>query len=120
MTARWYLQTSYRSLAQAREALAVGGLLQASEKAWDAAVQMLKAVADERGWEHSEHRHHLEAVSRLRGETGDPEIRSFFNSASSLRENFYANTLDADEIAEALDDVAALCRKLAALLPEEA
>ena len=81
---------------------------------------MLKAVADERGWKHSKHRHHLQAVSRLRGETGDAEIRSFFNSANSLHENFYENTLDADEIAEALDHVASLCRKLAALLPEEA
>ena len=84
-TTRGYQQVSDRFLAHAREDLAVGGLLQASEKGWAAAVQVLKAVADERGWKHSKHCDHLQAVSRLPSETGDAGIRSFFNSASGLR-----------------------------------
>ena len=44
-----YQQTSDHFMAQASEDLAVGDLQQASEKGWDAAVQMLKAMASERG-----------------------------------------------------------------------
>ena len=66
--------------------------------------QMLKAVAEQRGWEHSGYRHHLVAVSRVRSETGDRNIRCLFSVASALHEN----TMQAFEVAESLDDVQAL------------
>ena len=75
MTTQQYLQASERFLAQARRELADDDLAQASEKGWGAAAQMLKAIAEQRGWEHSRHRHYHRTASRLRAETGDGDIR---------------------------------------------
>ena len=116
MTTQQYQQASEHSLAQARGELAGGDLPQASEKGWGAAVQILKAVAERRGWEHSRHRHHLVTISRLRAETGDGDIRRLFRAASDLHENFYENAMQAFEVAESLDDVEALLDKLLPLL----
>ncbi len=116
MTTQQYQQASEHFLAQARRELADGDLPQASEKGWGATAQILKAVADHRGWEHSRHRHHLVTVSRLRAETGDGDIRRLFNTASALHENFYENTMPAFEVEESLDDVEALLNKLLPLL----
>ena len=93
MATQTYQQASQRFLAQAKQELAAGDLPQASEKGWGATAQILKAVAEQRGWEHSRHRHHLVTVSRLRAETGAGDIRRLFNTASALHENFYENTM---------------------------
>ena len=116
MTSQQYRQASERFLAQARQELAEGDLAQASEKGWGATAQMLKAVAEQRGWEHHRHRHYHRAASRIRAETGDGEIRRFFDSASALHENFYEDDMVADEVAERLDDVGALIDRLIPLL----
>ena len=118
MTTQQYQQASAHFLAQARQELADGDLPQASEKGWGATVQILKAVAEQRGWEHSRHRYHLVTVSRLRAETGAGDIRRLFRAASDLHENFYENTMQALEIAESLDDVEALMDKLIPLLSQ--
>ena len=55
MTSQQYRQASERFLAQARQEFADGDLAQASEKGWGATAQMLKAIAQQRGWQH--HRH---------------------------------------------------------------
>jgi hypothetical protein len=116
VTTQQYQQASEHFLAQARQELADGDLPQASEKGWGATAQILKAIAEQRGWEHSRHRHHLVTASRLRSETGDGDIRRLFAVASVLHENFYENVLPPDEIAENLDDVQALLSKLKPLL----
>lgn len=118
MTTRQYQQASEKFLAQARRELADGDLAQASEKSWGATTQMLKAIAEQQGWEHHRHRHYHRAASRLRAETGDGEIRRLFNSASALHENFYENDMDTDLVAESLDDVEALLAKLLPLLDQ--
>jgi len=116
MTSQQYQQASERFLTQARQELAEGDLAQASEKGWGATAQMLKAVAEQRGWEHHRHRYYHRAASRIRAETGDGEIRRFFDSASALHENFYEDDMAADEVAERLDDVEALMDRLIPLL----
>ena len=118
MATQAYQQASEHFLAQARRELAAGDLPQASEKGWGATVQILKAVAEQRGWEHSRHRHHLVTVSRLRSATGDGDIRRLFRAASDLHENFYENTMQAFEVAESLDDVEGLLGKLLPLLDQ--
>ena len=70
MTAQGYHQASERFLAQARAELSDEDLPQASEKGWGAAAQILKAVAEQRGWEHGRHRHLSRVASRLRAELG--------------------------------------------------
>ena len=118
MTTQQYQQASEHFLTQAKRELADGDLAQASEKGWGATTQMLKAIAEQRGWEHHRHRHYHRAASRIRAETGDGEIRRLFDSASALHENFYENDMVADEVAERLDDVAALLAKLTPLLDQ--
>ena len=118
MTTQQYQQASAHFLSQARRELADGDLPQASEKGWGATAQILKAIAEQWGWEHSRHRHHLVTVSRLRSATGDGDIRRLFRAANDLHENLYENTMQAFEVAESLDDVDALLDKLIPLLSQ--
>lgn len=112
MTTRQYQLASEHFLAQARQELADGDLPQASEKGWGATAQILKAIASRRGWEHRRHRHCHRIISRLRAETGDGDIRRLFNTAGALHENFYENDMQIDDVADGLDDIAALLDKL--------
>ena len=68
------MTTRYRSTAQelldkARQALAQGNLLQASEKGWGAVAQITKAVAESRGWPHNSHGLLYQAVTSIVNET---------------------------------------------------
>ena len=118
MTTQQYQQASGHFLAQARQELAAGDLSQAAEKGWGAAAQMLKAIAEQRGWEHHRHRHYHRVASGLRAETGDGGIHRLFAVASALHENFYENDMDADLVAESLNDVATLLDKLLPMLAQ--
>ncbi len=118
MTTQQYQEASEHFMAQARRELTAGDLAQAPEKGWGAATQMLKAIAEQRGWEHNRHRHYHRTASRLRAETGDGDIRRFFAVASDLHENFYENDMDAVLVAESLDDVEALLDKIRPLLAQ--
>lgn len=111
MTSQLYRQASERYLIQARHELANGDLAQASEKGWGAA-QILKAVAEQRGWDHGKHRHLSRVASRLRSEKGDADIFRFYQVADSLHGNFYENEFTLEDVAQALDDVEALLEKL--------
>lgn len=117
MTTRQYQQASAHFLAQAGQELVAGDLPQASEKGWGATAQMLKAIADQRGWDHTRHRHYLRIASRLRSETGDGDIRRLFGTASLMHENFYENEMLAEDVSGALDDAEALLAKLRPMLP---
>ena len=114
-----YRQQSRRFLEQARRELGEGDLAQASEKGWGAASQMVKAVAESRGWEHEPHRMLLRAVNGLVEEQGDMELGKLFAMARYLHENFYEGHMDATLVASGLEDMARLVDKLEALLPEE-
>ena len=116
MSNQQYAQASERFLAQARQELSAGDLAQASEKGWGATAQIIKAIAERRGWEHNRHRHLHQIASRLRAETGDREIRRLFDSASAMHENFYENDMPADEVAERLDDVETFLEKVLPML----
>ena len=107
---------SRHMMAQSRLELAQGDLQQASEKGWGAAAQMMKAVANKRGWEHGRHRHLHQIASRLRAERGDRDIYRIFNTANALHENFYENQMSAQDIREALEDVERLLDKLETIL----
>ena len=62
-------------LARARTCLAEGDLMQASAKGWGAAEQMVKAVAENRGWDHATHGDLYRAVHRLAEELSDQRLR---------------------------------------------
>ena len=94
-----YREQSRVFLAQAHEELAKGDLQQASEKGWGAAAQMVKAVAQERGWLYRSHRHLQNAVDELRMQTGDEDLDILFGAGENLHQNFYENWYSADSIA---------------------
>ena len=119
MTSSTYQTASAQLLRQAREELAAGDVRQASEKGWDAAAQIVKAIAARRDWEHQGHRELFRAVDRLRTETGDPDVRRLFDVASALHVNFYEDWHTSDAVAEALDDVEHFVNKLDPLLQGE-
>ena len=75
-----------------------GDLRQASEKAWGAAAQIVKAAAQLRGWEHDSHRGLFLTVNQLTDEVGDPEIHDLFAYPNYLHTNFYENTFGPDEV----------------------
>ena len=96
--------------------LAASNPSQTSQKEWGAAVQMPTAIAEQRVWEQSQHRHHYRVASRLLSETGDGDNRRFFDAAGASRPNFYEKDIDTDWVAESLDGVEALLAKPTALL----
>ena len=93
-----YREQSRAFLEKAYKELEEGDLLQASEKGWGAAAQMLKAVAQERGWEHDSHRRLFGVMGRLALEAEGQELRHGFNAANVLHANFYEGRLDSASI----------------------
>ena len=111
-----YREQSRVFLAQAYEELAEGDLQQASEKGWGAASQMVKAIAQERGWRHRGHRHLRNTVDALRTETGDEELEILFGAGENLHQNFYENWYSANSIALRLRQVEMFVEKAEGLL----
>ena len=112
ITPQNHRESSRTLLAQGFAELAVGDTRQASQNAWDATAQMLKSIAEQRGWEHKGHRLIRRTASRLADETGDAEIRRLYRVADSLHINFYENLDTAADVAAGLDDVRRLLDKL--------
>ena len=111
-----YREQSRIFLAQAREELGKGDIPQASEKAWGATAQMLKAIADKRGWPHQSHRYFYVINRKLRRETGDGELTRLFNQAKGLHGNFYENEYEAQDLEDLLPEIERLVDKLEGLL----
>ena len=105
MTTQTYQTASRQLLAQARDELAKGDTRQASEKGWGSAAQMVKAIAEQRGWEHKTHHHIWQAVRRLTDERQDVVLNRLFRSANHLHSNFYENVDASDDVTDALNDV---------------
>ena len=68
-----HIEISHHFIQHADLMLADGELLQASEKAWGAAVHRLKAIATRRNWRHSSHRDYYAIIDSLKNEADDPE-----------------------------------------------
>ena len=103
-------------LAQAYEELEKGDLAQVSEKGWGAAAQMLKAIADERGWAHDSDRDIYYAIELLENETGDPELVNLFGASIYLHANFYEDTYSADFIKGSLGQIEQFVERVEGLL----
>ena len=92
-----------------------GDRLQASEKAWGAAVRAVKSIAEQRGWDHDSHRHLFTATRRIAEENQDIGIRELFGVASSLHVNFYEGWMDAETVVGNVESVKRLLSKLDSL-----
>ena len=108
----YYSSTSRDSLTKAKAYLEQDDLLQASEKGWGAAAQMVKCIAESRGWRHEGHRELYQVVGRLSEENGDPEMRTLFRLAGDLHVNFYEGWLTREMVEDGLAQVAELTQRL--------
>ena len=110
--AEYHNATARHFITEARDYLAADDLLQASEKAWGAAAQAVRSVAETRGWPHDDHRQLFQAIGRLVAETGDEDIRIAFGLAGALHTNIYEGWLGRDAVEAHLSHVAGLVEKL--------
>ena len=111
----YYNATGRDFLARAHTYLAEGDLLQASEKGWGAAAQLVKSIAEARGWPHDGHHHLWHAVNRLAEETSDRDLRTAFGLAGALHTNFYEGWFTREAVEDHLGQVADLLSKLETL-----
>ena len=105
---RDFLNKAYRELDE--------DLPQASEKGWGAAAEIVKAIAEERGWAHRGHRELQTTVNRLRNETGDGDLQRLFAIASELHRNFCENWYDRVAVESGIQDVERFVDKMESLL----
>ena len=117
MPSQTYQTASRQLLRQGCDALARGDVRQASGKGWGAAAQMVKAIAEQRGWPHQGHADLYNAISRLVSETGDEDIGQLFNVAGNLDSNFYEGWNNAANVGRALNDMERFLDKLDSLGP---
>ena len=108
------------NLEQASREFAAGDDMQAAEKGWGAAAQIVKALTEELGWEHGSHWQLSGAIARIIEETGDDEIRTLYAVANHLHTHFYEGWLTVDLVGNSLQDVARFVEKVEALLDQEA
>ena len=113
-----YADASREFMGKAWDYLAIEDLPQASEKGWGAAAEMVKAVAEERGWPHRSHRLLFDIIDDLVTETGDTELSALFERVNVLHINFYENWMRAAAIRRTLYAVTALLGKLEPMLSE--
>jgi uncharacterized protein (UPF0332 family) len=99
----------------AREAegfLARKDYTQASERAWGAASQMIKALASREGKELRSHASLWEYMDKLAEKLEDIELRHLWGRANNLHQNFYENWMPPREVELSVNDVKTLIEKL--------
>jgi hypothetical protein len=92
------IQAAMTFLRQSDEEFAAGDHLQASEKLYGAAVQVVTAIAQQRNWRYDSHRAMKNNVYRLGREYGDNFIVGGFAAAEKFHWNFYHDSLEPYEI----------------------
>ena len=118
--AEYHKATGRRLLEQARAEFSAGDLLQASEKGWGAAAQMVKSALDARGEPHTGHGHLWRGIELLVDETGDAELRDLFGAAHNLHVNFYEGLLLPATVEQYLAHAATFVDRLEPLLEQQA
>jgi len=107
-----HLKLSEKYLRNAEEFLTKKDLVQASEKAWGAATQIVKALAAKEGKELRSHGELHKYVAELSKEKDDREIMKFWFLATSLHQNFYENWFPEEAVRSAIKDVKNFIEKL--------
>jgi len=107
-----YQTLSGKYLAEAKELLKEGNLVQASEKLWGAAALTVKMVAAKRGLKLEQHGGLWVFVNMIAKERGDKEIVTFFGVANALHRNFYENEMPEETVKISAEDIENLITKL--------
>ena len=110
------LQLSRQFIIQAREELAKGHRLQAGEKAWGAAIQPLKAAAEQRGWKHDSNNDLRDVGSQLTWEYAEYDLTdALIETYYAGPQNFHENLYSKEELEEILVNLEEALPALAAL-----
>ena len=107
-----YAELSRWCIAEAENYLRRRRNIQASEKGWGATAQALKAIAEERGWNHNSHGLIVDTAQQVADERGRPDLVGLFGTAQALHINFYEDWLSSDTVGIYLDDVKKLLPEL--------
>ena len=97
---------SQEFLTAARQELADGDLLQASEKAWGAAAFALKAVAEKHRWFNDADWKLRRIASIVSDERNDQQILRSYDSTRLAHFNFYQHEYDYREVEQAIEAAA--------------
>lgn len=103
-----YLRLNHRYLTEGDALLAKDDPIQASEKFWGAAVEMVKAVAANRGLELKTHADLWAFVTKLRGELNEPELTRLFGLAGMLHQNFYEASMTLEAVKDHAEAIKAV------------
>ena len=113
-----YAEISQLLIEQAQEELDRGDLIQASEKLWGATAHAVKALAQERGWNHSRHDLLGDVVEQIADEWGRTDLITLFGSASIMHNNFYEHRMGVSRVQVGINDSRTLIGELEALRAE--
>ena len=100
-----HLKLSEKYMKDAEELLTKKDYIQASEKAWGAAAQIIKALAAREGKDLRGHASLWQFVDKLAEKLQDIEIRRLWSRANSLHKNFYENWMLPRDVVYAIEDV---------------
>ena len=87
----YYRERSAHFLARVDGELTAGELEIACELLWGAAAHAIKAIAQQLGWPHAEHRLLRAAVDRLISDGAPPHLRGQYLMASDFHQGFYGD-----------------------------
>ena len=112
-----HLKLCEKYLKESEEFLGKADYVQASEKAWGAATQMLKAVAyAKEGRRLTSHSELWEYASKISKEVEEPELARLWRTAVSLHVNFYENWAPGEDVIQAINEVKVFIDKLRKLI----
>ena len=107
-----YQAMSEKYLAEAKEFLSKGDLVQTSEKLWGATALAVKMVAAKKGLKLEKHGSLWDFVDKLSEGQKDEDILNLFHSANSLHRNFYENQMTERAVEIASRNIEKLITKL--------
>jgi PaREP1/PaREP8 domain containing family protein len=111
-----HLKLADKFLRETEEFLAKGDYVQASEKGWGVAAQMIKAVAAKENLELRSHASLWEYLDKLAENLQDVELRRLWWTANNLDQNFYESWMTPRDVKYAIEDVKKFAEKLKKLL----
>ncbi|MGA9348007.1 MAG: PaREP1 family protein [Anaerolineae bacterium] len=114
--AQGYLWLNDKYLKEAKTLMEEGDYVQAAEKFWGAAAEIVKAVAVERGVEIRSHGEWHGFATKLGKELNDPALPSLFGTAAALHQNFYEKWLPPETVVAYSGAVRQLVERLNKLL----